>query len=192
MALTEEQGAKLNEKSAQKKTEVDTAEYQEFLRFKAMKAQQDQVSEEQTATKFCKYCGSIIDINEQTCPACGKQLNVVNPLPIAESEEDDNWVYDKDDVSFITLAFVPLLGIVLSHLGVGSTAVIIISIICNTILLAIDVSLLRRYDELKNQWWLWMGFIFVPVYMFLRVSRTTKQYWPAIVWCACFVLDLVL
>lgn len=179
---------------SEKMSQNDYEEYQEFLRFKEMKRQQAQVQQSVNATKYCKYCGAVIDGMSQVCPICGKQLNGLNSNMSVKSVDsvEEQWIYEKEDVPFILLSIVPLLGIVLSWLGLSTTAEVIIVIICNSILLAADIDLIRKSGHFSKEWWLYTGFFFVPVYMFIRISKTTKQYWPAIVWCCCFFLDLVL
>ena len=176
---------------SEKMSQNNYEEYQEFLRFKEMKQRNQQT---QYATKYCKYCGSVIDGMSQVCPVCGKQLNWLNSNMNVMSVDsvEEQWIYEKEDVPFILRSIVPLLGIVLSWLGLSITAEVIIVIICKSILLAADIDLIRKSGHFSKEWWLYTGFFFVPVYMFMRISKTTKQYGPAIVWCCCFFLDLVL
>lgn len=38
--------------------------------------------------------------------------------------------------------------------------------------------------------WVWLGLILVPIYLFVRSSKTTKNYAPGIIWCILFLLSL--
>ena len=39
--------------------------------------------------------------------------------------------------------------------------------------------------------WIWVGFVLVPVYLFVRAAKTNKNKAPGIVWCVLFVLQFI-
>lgn len=40
--------------------------------------------------------------------------------------------------------------------------------------------------------WIYWGLLFLPVYVFLRISHTTKRYWPSVVMCIGIALSLMI
>ena len=70
------------------------------------------------------------------------------------------------------------------------------SIICTIAIIGLNILFmtLDNRDLKKNgiayESWLWLGVILVPVYLFVRAAKTTKNIAPGIVWCVLFVLSL--
>jgi hypothetical protein len=63
----------------------------------------------------------------------------------------------------------------------------LIFFILNATFVALDI------NELKNkafapEGWIWFGFLLVPIYLFIRASKTNKKYGYAITWCILFAL----
>ena len=90
------------------------------------------------------------------------------------------------------LATVPFaLNLIVFSITHETLAVNIVSFICNSILLILDI---RQVDKsgirLKN--WIYLGFVFIPVYIFARPSMTTKKYGPAITWVIMFFVYVFL
>ena len=111
----------------------DYDEYQEFLRFKEMKRKARATQEVQShATKYCKYCGAVIDYNAQVCPVCHQGLIAVHQQINETGIIQQN--YDSDDAPYIALAFVPLLGLVMSMMGVGTIPQIVMLLLLNSVL----------------------------------------------------------
>ena len=52
----------------------------------------------------------------------------------------------------------------------------------NTLFVCLDCTELRRHGYDANKW-MWMGLIFVPVYLFVRAKNTTNNKVPGILWC---------
>ena len=89
--------------------------------------------------------------------------------------------YNQKDIPFIILAFVPLLNMFAPYISIFFVLII------NIILICMDISHVRE-DYGLDDWWIYMGLIFVPIYMFFRVANTTKKYWPAITWVVLAIL----
>jgi hypothetical protein len=55
----------------------------------------------------------------------------------------------------------------------------------------------KDIDEIKKagqdaEAWLYLGLILVPVYLYVRESKTNKKYAPLVVWCVLFFIDLII
>lgn len=85
-------------------------------------------------------------------------------------------------------------GIVVSWITssvLGSMVSIILTIVLNVIFLTQDIKELKEsgYDPDS---WMYMGFFLVPVYIFVRESKTNRNWAPGIVNCVLLFLDLLL
>ncbi len=54
----------------------------------------------------------------------------------------------------------------------------------------------KDIDEIKKagqnaEAWLFLGLILVPVYLYVRESKTNKKYMPLAVWCLLFIIDVM-
>lgn len=96
----------------------------------------------------------------------------------------DKWLW--------ALATVPLLVNFLLARFIPASASIVLTIIViglNILFLTLDTRDLRK-NGVTPESWLWLGFLLVPVYLFVRGAKTTKNIAPGIVWCVLFVLSL--
>lgn len=64
-------------------------------------------------------------------------------------------------------------------------------VIMNTIFWALDMREVKKHG-FKADGWFYGGLILIPIYLFVRASKTTKNYAPGFVWCALFVLCFLL
>ena len=104
---------------------------------------------------------------------------VVPEVPLEEIS--DKWLW--------TLATLPLVaGWILTGI-VGSEAALICTIILNCIFTILDMKEVENSGQ-KVSSWLWMGIILVPLYMYVRIAKTTKRYAPAIVYTVLFFINL--
>lgn len=91
------------------------------------------------------------------------------------------------------LAVVPIMiSMIMVAFGISNnTALITVPASFNTILWALDYNLLKKagYD---SKGWMWSGIFLIPVYLFIRASKTNKNYWYAITWCILFILSCVI
>ena len=71
----------------------------------------------------------------------------------------------------------------------ASMVITVIVIVLNIVFLSLDTKSLRE-SGYNPESWLWLGIILVPVYLFVRAAKTTKNVAPGIVWCVIFVLNL--
>ena len=108
--------------------------------------------------------------------------DVLPPLPINAISHKYAWA----------MATVPFLAsAILTATGLSLALQIIIVLIINSIFAILDERELRKADMNPNRW-VWMGFFIIPVYLFIRASKTDKKYGYAITWCVLFVLDYLL
>jgi hypothetical protein len=109
-------------------------------------------------------------------------VNMAPPVP-------DNVISSKYAWALATvpIAVSILLGIVLKN----SIAVSAVAIILNCIFIYLDVSLLKKAGRAVESW-LWLGILLVPVYLFVRASKTDKNYAYGITWCVLFVIDIII
>jgi len=91
-----------------------------------------------------------------------------------------------------TLATIPILISWFAELiGFPTVVVIICAISLNVIFLMLDSDELNKVGINVNNW-MWMGVVLVPAYLFVRASKTNKQYGYAIMWCVMFLFDLII
>lgn len=90
-----------------------------------------------------------------------------------------------------TLATVPILISWFAELiGFNALIVLICTVSLNIVFLMLDKSELNKVGIDVNNW-MWMGIVLVPAYLFVRASKTNKQYGYAIMWCVMFLFDLI-
>ncbi len=138
---------------------------------------------------YCRGCGKEIHESAVACPQCGAVQNVVTGgMAKNYPNLSDKWAW--------TLACIPILssiiaGFIGAMLSIQDIAFLdfILSITGNCILLVLDTKELNR-NGLDAGNWLWLGIFLIPVYMFMRASKTNRQYGYAILWCCLFVLSL--
>lgn len=90
------------------------------------------------------------------------------------------------------LATVPILvsWIIEELFGVPELATIV-TIILNIVFISLDVKALEKAGK-NVESWLWLGVVLVPLYLFMRASKTNKQYGYAITWCIMFLVDILI
>ena len=60
----------------------------------------------------------------------------------------------------------------------------------NTLFMILDNRYLKKAGyHMKKV--LYLGFVLIPVYLFVRPAKTNKHFWPGIVWCLMFILQLL-
>jgi hypothetical protein len=139
---------------------------------------------------FCSKCGTEVPENVNFCQKCGGNLQSgQNPSTSNNPSISDKWVW--------TLACIPILGMLLEQFIFGFVGYssewmgFLIFLVLNCTFVTLDI------NELKNkafnpEGWIWLGFLLVPIYLFIRASKTNKKYGYAILWCVLFVLSLLL
>lgn len=132
--------------------------------------------------QFCTACGAMLREGAGFCSVCGtpRYRQTENAIPIEQSKVSNAWVW--------TLATAPLSVNIL--LG-DYLWVTIIIIVLNCVFLALDIKELEKSGN-KPGSWIWLGFILVPVYLFMRASKMGGKYGYAITWCGLFVLSLLI
>ena len=91
-----------------------------------------------------------------------------------------------------TLATIPILiSWFVELIGFPTVVVIICTISLNVIFLMLDSDELNKVGINVNNW-MWMGIVLVPAYLFVRASKTNKQYGYAIMWCVMFLFALII
>lgn len=96
----------------------------------------------------------------------------------------DKWLWALATVptlaGFILLLFIP---------SSASFLVTIAQIVLNIVFLSLDTKALRE-NGYYPETWLYLGILLVPVYLFVRASKTTKNMAPGIVNCILIVLSI--
>ncbi len=149
---------------------------------------------------YCKNCGKLIDDDSRFCQYCGMRFSSQNSIrqttvveePVRNKPQadivSDKWVWSLATIPLVAGWIVPsiLLGMGISG-GYMSTLIVII---LNIVFLSQDIKEIKN-SGMNAESWLYLGFILVPVYLFVRESKTNKNYAPGIVWCVLFFLDLI-
>jgi hypothetical protein len=165
---------------------------------------------------FCEKCGSPVGDKAQFCSNCGYKVNLrgdsmqssVTPDDFSQMPNNENMKSQSHENDQIyqgtislsdkwawTLACVPIMSSLLysflqSTMGIESGFSFVIAIVMNIIFSIFDDRELKK-ASVKSENWIWAGFLLVPVYLFLRASKTQRQYGYAITWCVLFVLEII-
>jgi len=87
------------------------------------------------------------------------------------------------------LATIPIIaGVVCIFLGIVPFW---IEVILNIVFLSLDAAELKKSDCNIGAT-IWLGFVLVPVYLFVRAAKVDKNYGYAVTWCILFVVTLFL
>lgn len=117
------------------------------------------------------------------------QTELVHIIRTAVPPMPSNIVSDK---YAWTLATVPILiSWFIESIGLPFWVVTICTISLNIIFLMLDSDELNKSGQNINNW-MWMGVVLVPVYLFVRASKTKKKYGYAVMWCVMFFIDIML
>lgn len=136
----------------------------------------------------CGSCGQLLASSSPSSQALPARQAAVKPYP----NLSDKWAW--------TLACAPLLidfiiGFIIGLQGAGdiddaSVLPLIIAVAVNCTLVYQDVKELKRNGLNVNNW-LWLGFLLIPVYLFMRAAKTNKKYGYAILWCFLFFVSIL-
>jgi hypothetical protein len=154
---------------------------------------------------FCSKCGTEVPEDVKFSTKCGNTLQKEEKSSKIATEATQNIFGDHigpPDFSNLsnkwawTLACVPIFGMILSaiiaHIGYNSELLsVVIFIVLNITFITLDIKELEK-NAFKPDGWLWLGVLLVPVYLFVRASKTNKKYGYAITWCVLFVLSSIL
>ena len=135
--------------------------------------------------QYCSSCGAVVKKAAQICPKCG----VSNFNKKTYSGLSDKWAWTLACVP-LTIAFILDLFIVYTD-ETFFTIGTIVAIILNCVFVTLDYKELKRNDINASNW-IWLGFLLIPVYMFMRAKKTNKHYGYAILWCAIFVITILM
>jgi RNA polymerase subunit RPABC4/transcription elongation factor Spt4 len=142
-----------------------------------------------TSEVFCTSCGEKILKEAEICPKCGVRQSSIRLIGDI-IKTSDKWAW--------TLASVPLLLFVidkmLETIIYGTTLTVvswIIAIALNVTFFLLDKKQLEK-DGFNPEGWMWLGIVLVPVYLFLRASKTTKKYGYAITWLITFFVSFLI
>lgn len=132
---------------------------------------------------YCVHCGAKIEDDSHFCTFCGQRVSLQNAVP-SGVEFDNRYIW--------ALATVPLfVSWIIAELWGDHTWVTGIVVLLNIVFIELDVNALKRIGKDAGSW-LWLGIVLVPLYLFIRASKTDKNYAYGFVWCGMFLLDLML
>lgn len=164
----------------------------------------------------CPECGADVPDRSVKCLKCGFPLqgdvgeaNAAAPLKQAVAVKlsnewaDSRLAVDEDEELFgklsdkwaWMLAIAPMLGgvvtillaVTLDEIGVFGRGVVLFSL--NTLFMVLDIKELEAKGKSLGGLG-FLGFVFIPVYLFMRANKTTKEYGYAFVWCVSFAVYL--
>ena len=134
--------------------------------------------------------GVILDLSNPT-QQMNQSYGVTRMQPQIQPRTDivsDKWIWSLATVPVVVGWLVPL---VLAHLEITNAYIpIIVVIALNILFLTLDVKVLKLAG-LNPDSWLFLGFLLVPIYLFVRESKTNRNCGPGIVWCVLFTLELL-
>jgi len=149
---------------------------------------------------FCVKCGHKLDDNAIFCSYCGTK--VINDIP-NEKDEASQHIQPATQAAYVeisttyawALATVPIAVSILMDALFGYSInlfiAMIITIALNSLFAALDVQEIKKTGNNPGNW-IWMGIFLVPVYLFVRASKTDHNLAYGIVWCALFVVDIII
>jgi hypothetical protein len=136
---------------------------------------------------FCVKCGKEMENAANFCISCGAAQTTQINLRGA-NKLDDKWAW--------LLACVPIIGLILESfiLAISGFVSYVMTFVIYTSLYfsiwKVDVEELKKKNFNPTEW-IWF-ILLVPVYLFLRASKTNQKYGYAIAWCVLFVLSIIL
>jgi TRAP-type uncharacterized transport system fused permease subunit len=165
---------------------------------------------------FCEKCGNSVGDNAQFCSKCGYKVNTRNNfIQTSEVQDDSSRISNNDDTKnqsqengqiysnpiglsdkwAWTLACVPVMSSLFylflqSITEIDPAFSVVLAIVMNIIFSLLDDKELKK-ASINPDKWIWTGFTIVPVYLFLRASKTQRKYGYAITWCVLFVFDII-
>jgi RNA polymerase subunit RPABC4/transcription elongation factor Spt4 len=136
---------------------------------------------------FCSSCGEKIKGEAEICPKCGVRQKQPSGTFMPTFESFDKWAW--------TLACTPLMlslitAFLNTFINLGTVAIFVIALIINSVFFILDMQELKKSGHDVDAW-MWLGFLLIPVYLFIRASKTSKKYGYAIAWCVIFVVSLI-
>ncbi len=111
--------------------------------------------------------------------------NIVPFAPL--SEISDKWIWA---LAVLPLAIISPAAEYITRLnGLDSWIPIACTVVANIFFLYKDSDELKKAGQDAEKW-LFLGLILVPVYLYIRESKTNKKYAPVGIWCLLFVFSL--
>ena len=121
------------------------------------------------------------DWEEASKTILGNKFVIVAP-PIPISKISSKWVWP--------LATIPLfVSILCSSLGINVTISSIVVLVLNIIFISKDIDYLKK-SGIAVDGWMWVELLLVPIYLFVRASKTDKNWAYGIVWCVLFIISM--
>ncbi len=106
--------------------------------------------------------------------------------PIPQSQISDKWLWALASVPFINIVLTLFINNYMGYIDPFLPTLIII-LALNITFLTMDLKYLER-NGIFIEKWLWCGIILIPIYLFVRASKTTKNIAPGVIW---IILELL-
>ena len=150
---------------------------------------------------YCANCGTRLTNGSKFCSNCGTKVSASTPPP-PDQQQYQQYQYhqynnqtqaapvpDMDNRWVWALATVPIFvsWLVDSIFFIFPIFGTIVCIILNIVFFTLDEKALKQRGIIPDTW-LWLGIVLVPVYLFVRASKTDRNYAYAWVWCGMFLL----
>ena len=153
---------------------------------------------------FCSNCGAKLAEGAKFCANCGIQLNGASYNLVGDGQPQHEFgveqaVQQSNAGSIVSIsdkwawAFgcVPIFILIFELLFPDEFWVYFVAIGINIVFFLLDRKELAK-ASFDSDGWVWLGVIIVPVYLFLRASKTTKKYGYAIAWCVLFAASIII
>lgn len=113
---------------------------------------------------------------------------IINGTNIVYPILSDKWAWTLACIPFVVGILLDIIGMISQIQGGWIDTIVYFAI--NSAFVIADNNELKKsgFDSSK---WIWTGIVIVPVYMFLRASKTNKKYGYAICWCCSSVMYII-
>lgn len=150
---------------------------------------------------YCRMCGKENRESAKFCTECGADLTAVYEKKTTTTRSavtSTANIIDANNRFAWALATVPItVSWMITWPAVwlfgfnASVAIYVVTLVLNITFFALDIKTLE-----KNGWqpdkWLWLGIVLVPLYLFMRASKTDRNYWYGAAWCILWFIDMVI
>ena len=162
-----------------------------------------------SGTAFCANCGTALQAGDIFCPSCGTKQEpqkanaapratiargVATDSPVRQAQvptatvcRGDGQVSEKWAWWLAVGPFAVLFVMGMMFPDVPKAICYIVGFSINSIFICLDIRHLKQSGKNMHAV-IWLGLLFVPIYLFVRAAKYSKKYGPAITWCVLNIL----
>ncbi|MBE6871942.1 MAG: DUF4339 domain-containing protein [Ruminococcaceae bacterium] len=111
---------------------------------------------------------------------------VMTVPPVSKKLLNDKWIWC---LATIPLVIMYILYFLFNIRDSSINLIDILVLVLNCLFLTLDTKYLENSGYHMRKW-LFLGLIFIPLYLFIRPIKTNKNFAPAIVWCILFFIGI--